>query len=216
MILYFSILFLVGLANVYTIILCLGIKDKFYKCILLILLSICIFRYFVLFFFSSAESPIYLYSIKNLAYTSIILIPPIAYICINLVRKGFCSIIDKVFIVIITLIFFVIVYKAPQSVVSAELGYKVAMGENWIYILSIFQSSFAALMIYLSLKCLFNAEGYQYKTLYFLFGLGYITLIIETIMTIFSNGIFQESIISEGIIFIPIILSIKLMQKIKN
>jgi hypothetical protein len=215
MLLYFSILFLVCLANVYAITLCLGIKEKLYRFTFLALLSLCVFRYFILYFFSSAETPIYLYSLKNLAFVSIISIPPIAYICINVVGKGFCNIIDKVFVVIITLIFFVIVYRAPQGVVSAELGYKVALGENWIYILSIFQCSFAALMIYLSFKFLFIAKGYKYKALYFLFGLGYITSIIEAMLTIINNGIFQEAIISEGLILIAIIISIKTMQRIK-
>jgi hypothetical protein len=216
MILYFSILFLVCLANVYTIILSLRIKDKLYRFTFLMLLSFCIFRYFVLYFFSIAEAPIYLFSIKNLLYASTISIPPIAYICINILGKGVINIIDKVFVVLITLIFFVIVYKAPQSIVNAEIGYKVALGENWIYILSIFQSGFAALMIYLSFKFIFIAKTYHYKALYFLFGFGYIISIIETILTIFNNGIFQEAIISEGIIFISIIVSIKLMQKAKD
>lgn len=214
--LYFSILFLVCLANVYTIILSINLKEKLYKFAFMLLLSFCLFRYVVLYFFLISEVPIYLYTIKNLVYASIISIPPIAYICINIIRKGFCNIIDKVFAVIITLIFFVIVYKAPQGVVSAEFGYRVYLGENWIYIMSIVQSGFAALMIYLSIKYIFMASGFKYKALYFLFGLGYIISIIETILTIFNNVMLQESIISEGIIFIAIILSIKLIQKTKK
>ena len=213
MIWYFTVLFLVFIANLYSIILSINIKERLFRLTTLILLSLCIFRYCTLYVFSVAQTPVNLYIIKNLVFTATISIPIVTYICIMKFNKGIFNIFDKIFTLILLIIGLVIMYNAPMGIINTNLGYKVLLSDEWKFIIMVIQGGFSVLMICISLNYFIKEKNIERKTVNFFFLIGYITAMAEGVLSILNKGILPEPIISEGIIFISIIMSMKINQK---
>lgn len=209
MIIYLSILFLVLIANIYAITLCINIKGRIFRLIYLILLAFCLFRYFSLYAFLEAETPANLYSLKNIVLSSFVSIPIVSYISLRLLNKGSFNGLHKAFIAILTVIFLFIICKAPYGIASNNIGYTVTFKSNWPFIILVIQWIFSALMIYLSLNYFAKSNNIKCKIVNLLFLIGYIGVIVETLSIILNKGILPASIMSEGIILIAVILTLK-------
>lgn len=210
MITYLSILFLVLLANIYAITLCINIRGRILRFIYLTLLAICMFRYFSLYAFLEAEAPTNLYLLKNIVLSSFVSIPIVSYISLRLLNKCSFNSVHKVFISILTALFLFVIYKAPYGIASSDIGYIVTFKNNWQFIILIIQCAFSALMIYLSLNYIIKSNNIKHRIINLIFLIGYIGAIVEPLSIFFNKGILPTTVISEGVILISIILTLKI------
>lgn len=208
---YISILFIVLVINLYAIILSMKVKRKSRAYIITLLLSLCTLRYIALFIYYISISPVYLFSLKNLVFTSIIAIPIVSYILIKLINKGRLSKFDTIFAILLAFMYSVIIYKAPQGIEGASVGYKVVVSTEWIYIMSIVQSLFAGFMVYLSVSYFVNIKNTKVKISNVIFFTGYILTIVEGILIILNEQLLSLPIIPEAAILIGIITALKVV-----
>lgn len=215
MISYFSVLFIILMANVYAIILSIHLKEKLLKMVVVLFLSFTLFRYFILYLFSLAQSPENLFMLKNVVLVSLITIPVLSYLCIMILNKGGLNIFDKCFLVLTGVIFAFVIYIAPRGIINTDFGYKVLYNDGWQFIITLIQFCFSGYLIYVSLNYFKREKNFKLKFTYFLFFLGYIIEIIEGLLSFYQNNLLPENIISEGIILIAIIscLKIKLINR---
>lgn len=207
---YVSILFIVFLLNFYAIFSVTEIKIRPFKTVCIILLSFCLLRYISLFTFYVSKAPGSLYMIKNLPLISQLAIPLVSFIIIKLLNKGGLSKVDSVFIILMTVVYMLIIYKAPCGIKPVQVGYQVMIDRRWGMIASIAQGIFYATMIYLSISYFVICKSIKLKILNILFCIGYIAATTEGLLMLLEIHILPWFIISEGIILLFTSVGVKL------